>query len=441
MYNTFMNGLVDNLIAENPNEGCFLCRPEKWRILYSGNAVQVVAGLGPLVNGYILVSPKEHVHTLAEASSALVREMHSVFEVTRDALRVQYGPGYTAYEHAKVGSCRIVEEKQEIDHFCFHSHRVFIPVVTTLQADISRFFESSVSISAPEQMRELSGKEYVYYETENSHSARTAHAYLGPKDVPSQFLRRLISRQLSLDIGYSWAAAPRLEQMIETVATLRGELAGLSSITAPANSSRLSLPGYVSIDGPSGTGKSTVAMHLSSRYGCRVVDSGLAFRRFAAGRAGLLPAATVDHFADLFNLGERVPLPRGNEIHQALTECVADPTLRATVKSILRMTIDRIGPCIVIGRDAWSTVPDSAKRIVLSADIRTRMRRSVLRVGVMDHGKIGPVENVESFLRAEESHAIRLEPTEGTPGVIRVENGKRPFHSTMLDVLAHLENS
>src|SRR5436309_13059360 len=112
------------MLIDDPFSGCFLCEPEPWRVVFRGNRVRALAGFGPLVPGYIIVAPIAHVPTVAELNDVSFAEFVTVFDILVDSLHRQFGPGYTAYEHGRIGSCLVAEMRGDVSTFCYHAHRV-----------------------------------------------------------------------------------------------------------------------------------------------------------------------------------------------------------------------------------------------------------------------------------------------------------------------------
>src|SRR4051812_8347482 len=108
------------MLIDDPSEGCFLCQPEEWRVIFEGKSVRLIAGLAPLTPGYILLAPKEHVNTVADLDDGTLCEFLAVAELTTGILQQHYGPGYTAYEHGKIGACRTLELRKDFSSFCHH---------------------------------------------------------------------------------------------------------------------------------------------------------------------------------------------------------------------------------------------------------------------------------------------------------------------------------
>ena len=150
----------------------------------------------------------------------------------------------------------------------------------------------------------------------------------------------------------------------------------------------------IAIDGPSASGKGTVAQRVAARLGYHYLDSGAVYRAaaVAAMRAGIglgtLPAreaalaACAAHMKLRFD-GERIWL--GDEdISVALrseaggrdaSKIAALPAVRA---ALLRRQCDfRVMPGLVAdGRDMASVVfPDASLKVFLTADVAERARR------------------------------------------------------------------
>lgn len=162
------------------------------------------------------------------------------------------------------------------------------------------------------------------------------------------------------------------------------------------------LRGVIALDGPSGTGKSTVARRLAASLGAGYLDTGAMYRAMtlAVLRSGV---ATDDEDAVL-SIAEHVDLkvstdPNaqqtllggenvGTEIRgQAVTLAVSAVSAVAGVRSLLvarqMRIIDEVceaqGGIVVEGRDIGTVVaPDAALKVYLTASVEARaVRRSL----------------------------------------------------------------
>ena len=163
------------------------------------------------------------------------------------------------------------------------------------------------------------------------------------------------------------------------------------------------LRGVVAIDGPSGTGKSTVARRLALRLGAAYLDTGAMYRSvtLAALRAGvdvydaaavaaLLPGLSLQVGVDPRHptvrlAGEDVGAEiRGPAVTIAVSPVSAVPAVRADLVARQRRVIDEaingptaeVGGIVVEGRDIGTVVaPDAGLKVYLTAAAPIRARR------------------------------------------------------------------
>ncbi|ORW85305.1 cytidylate kinase [Mycobacterium sp. IEC1808] len=147
----------------------------------------------------------------------------------------------------------------------------------------------------------------------------------------------------------------------------------------------------VAIDGPAGTGKSSVSKGLARVLGARYLDTGAMYRivTLAVLRAGVDPAdaeavGTVASGVPLsvddehyFLAGEDVSVEiRGDEVTRAVSAVSAVPAVRARLVGLQRALADGTGSVVVEGRDIGTVVlPDAPVKIFLTASAETRARR------------------------------------------------------------------
>jgi CMP/dCMP kinase len=151
----------------------------------------------------------------------------------------------------------------------------------------------------------------------------------------------------------------------------------------------------VAIDGPSGTGKSTVSRRLASAIDARYLDTGAMYRAvtWAVLDAGVDPAdpgqvvgvlgkitltSGIDPEAPHISVDGR-PLDaeiRGAEVTAAVSAVAAVPAVRASLVERQREIIRVAGRIVVEGRDISSVVwPQAELKIYLTASEAERARR------------------------------------------------------------------
>ncbi len=161
--------------------------------------------------------------------------------------------------------------------------------------------------------------------------------------------------------------------------------------------------GVLAIDGPAGSGKSTVARALARRLGLAYLDTGAMYRAVTAAalRAGLDPADTTTGAA-IATLAERCRLDLSDttvaidgvdvsaEIRQgavtaAVSAVAANPAVRTALVDQQRAWIAKHRGGVLEGRDIGTVVaPDATLKVYLTASPQARSLRRVAE------GTVGP---------------------------------------------------
>jgi hypothetical protein len=330
---------------EKPKEGCFLCDPEPWRVVFSGRTVRVIAALGPLCEGYVIVSPKDHTHTSAQLVGECLWEFLCTASLVQTALRLQYRPGYTAYEHGKTGACRVLEEQDDFSTFCHHCHRVFVPRPSDCLERLRANFGNMHVLSKPEEITALADVPYVYYETSFGDSAVTRVAFTDGGSLPSQFMRRILVDELKLERHYDWSIDPNYAGISATVAALRSEFVGLDDLSDySCPEPNLVLRQNISLDGFSRVGKTTIAKLIGSLSHRPVVDSGLIFRALALADFRGERAPSTTELKELLLSGAEFPEGRTPDVSAKAGALAADAHFRRLYETHVQELVLRLSP-------------------------------------------------------------------------------------------------
>lgn len=150
----------------------------------------------------------------------------------------------------------------------------------------------------------------------------------------------------------------------------------------------------IAIDGPAGTGKSSVSRGLARALGARYLDTGAMYRiaTLAMLRGGvdlqdpesIAAAAEVPisvgfdpDVEDAYLDGEDVAVQiRGEEVTRAVSAVSAVPAVRERMVDLQRELAGSAGRVVVEGRDIGTVVlPEADVKIFLTATAETRARR------------------------------------------------------------------
>lgn len=148
----------------------------------------------------------------------------------------------------------------------------------------------------------------------------------------------------------------------------------------------------IAIDGPAGSGKSTVGRALAARLGLGYLDTGAMYRAvaFAALRHGMDPADAepVARIARQIRLemdgagmvsvdGVDATIEiRGPEVTRAVSIVAAHPEVRAELRDRQRRWVEQAGGGVLEGRDIGTVVfPDADAKVYLDASPEVRAAR------------------------------------------------------------------
>ncbi|MDQ4089161.1 MAG: (d)CMP kinase [Actinomycetota bacterium] len=199
----------------------------------------------------------------------------------------------------------------------------------------------------------------------------------------------------------------------------------------------------VAIDGPVGSGKSTVAKAVASRLGLPYLESGAMYRvvAWAAVQRGIDPEA-ADALTALaaeldMDVGEQVVVDgkdvtgelRSPEVGRAVSAVAATPGVRTELVRRQREWVEAKGGAVVEGRDIGSVVfPDADVKVFLTASAAERARRRELD------------ETPDDLARRDLIDSTRaVSPLVVAQGAAVVDTTGRPIDDVVDDIVAMLE--
>ena len=213
----------------------------------------------------------------------------------------------------------------------------------------------------------------------------------------------------------------------------------------------------VAVDGPSGSGKSSVSRAVAERLGLRYLDTGAMYRALTWWAldlgVDLTDGSTAQQVADL---AHKLPLsislqPATQNVTvdgHDVTAAIRDPRISAAVSAVAtnlgvreelvrrQRDIAAEGAVVIEGRDITTVVaPDADVRVLLTADEAARLARRALEV----HGS-----DDDDAIAATRDHVVRRDAqdstvatfTEAADGVTVVDSSAMSFEETVAAVLA-----
>jgi len=205
----------------------------------------------------------------------------------------------------------------------------------------------------------------------------------------------------------------------------------------------------VAIDGPAGSGKSTVAARLAERLGVPHIDTGAFYRaatllalrvgvdlRDGAACAALLAGASISRRDGRTRIdGEDVEdAIRGPAVTAAVSTVSAHPAVRAALLDVQRAGIGLAG-AVVEGRDAGTVVvPDAPLKVWLTASPAERAGRRAAQLGERDPEVVAA--HAEAIARRDAADAARMVKA---PDAVVVDTTGRDVDSLVDDLLTLAE--
>jgi CMP/dCMP kinase len=165
----------------------------------------------------------------------------------------------------------------------------------------------------------------------------------------------------------------------------------------------------ITIDGPAGAGKSTVARALADRLGYTYVDTGLMYRELTAVamERGVDPG-DADGLAALVGATPTGPVDlRGEAVSARVSAVSRHPQVRQRMRERQRERA-LAGDAVLEGRDTGSRVcPDAEVKVYLTASLEARAARRAVDLG-LTAGEVG-----RTIAARDRGDAAQLAPAPG----------------------------
>ncbi|AAT88538.1 cytidylate kinase [Leifsonia xyli subsp. xyli] len=212
-------------------------------------------------------------------------------------------------------------------------------------------------------------------------------------------------------------------------------------------------PVVLAVDGPAGSGKSSVSKAAAGRLGWAYLDTGAAYRALGwyvveRGLDPADPAVVIDSLPDFdYRIGTDPDTYRVFVGERDVTEAIREPRVTAVVSAIARVpqvraSLTRLfreiiagsgkAGIVVEGRDITTVVcPDALVRILLTADEAVRMNRRSAELTGHSAARVG-----EALRKRDAADSRVVDFMNAAEGVITVDSTELDFDQTVDAVIA-----
>ena len=206
----------------------------------------------------------------------------------------------------------------------------------------------------------------------------------------------------------------------------------------------------IAIDGPAGSGKSTIARHLATELGVAYLDTGAMYRAvaFAALRRGVDPAeadsvAVIVRDLELEIGPDGVVVDgvdatveiRGPEVTKAVSAVAANPAVRAELVRRQREWVASRGSAVVEGRDIGTVVfPDAVLKAYLTARLDVRAGRRHQEVSDLDYDAVA----ADMARRDTVDTEREVDPLQQAGDAVLIDTSDRSIDEIVADLMERL---
>jgi len=186
----------------------------------------------------------------------------------------------------------------------------------------------------------------------------------------------------------------------------------------------------IAVDGPTASGKGTIARRLAQRLGVPVLDTGLLYR--AVGRQVAINDGDPDNATDAL---EACDFPdalfdddilRTEEIGGLASRVSVHPEVREALFKRQRAFAEQPGGAVLDGRDIGTVIaPDADVKLFITASVQSRAKRRWLEMidKKLDHEEEIPLSEIEKDVVARDDRDINRKdaPLKAAPDAMVID--------------------
>jgi len=217
-------------IRESTNGQCRFCHLRDaaptaiWdEIVFATEGFSVIATLGSIVPGWVMIVPTEHSMNLAQTYRST--EFVSLRRAVAPLLGRQFGGSTRLFEHGAVSTGSLTGCGVD------HSHLHLVPLASSLEPLLLAEEGLSWTCVRSSKISDVaSGREYLFYSDDSSHQDPFGWLAIVQNPV-SQFFRRLIVRQFNHRLEFDYRVEPYVANVAATHRLLKSGSRDFASLT------------------------------------------------------------------------------------------------------------------------------------------------------------------------------------------------------------------
>lgn len=195
----------------------------------------------------------------------------------------------------------------------------------------------------------------------------------------------------------------------------------------------------IAIDGPSASGKGTLAKRLATHFGLPHLDTGLLYRAvgWISARTGRAPA---DVAASLSASDLADPALRGDEAGQAGSRAAANPEVRANLLKFQKEFSSQAPGAVLDGRDIGTIIcPDAPVKLFVTASAESRAERRFQELRARGVDTIKPRVLAEMAERDRRDSERAAAPLKAAPDAWLLDTSDMDADAAFAAALAFIE--
>jgi hypothetical protein len=197
-------------------DDCFLCHPSPALTVDTGDHLSLIAGLGPVVENFCILSSRSHYKSYADA---LTENPNVIVDLqrARAALEDAIGPVLLT-EHGRVPVCR--DDGDQHEEHCHHAHCLVFPVRASIAQAAATYYRTGEHFHALEDALRYAASTSEYLLV--SETPRSYFILSEPLNAPRQLARTLVAHAVDDLSRADWRQHPNYSESAANAVRLRG---------------------------------------------------------------------------------------------------------------------------------------------------------------------------------------------------------------------------